>query len=88
MPLVEAMVFDKPVIAYATSAVPETVGDAGVLIEDKSPENIARTIENTLKDEALLARMAEGRKKRLKELSYDTIFAQVAEDIKEIERIK
>ena len=88
VPLVEAMLFDKPVIAYATSAVPETVGEAGVLITDKSPENIARTIENTLKDEELLTHMAQGRKKRLRELSYDTIFAQVAQDIKEIERIK
>jgi L-malate glycosyltransferase len=36
VPVVEAMHFDVPVVAYAASAVPDTVGDAGLLLTDQS----------------------------------------------------
>jgi glycosyltransferase involved in cell wall biosynthesis len=35
VPLIEAMWFDVPVFAYRASAVPETLGDAGLLFTDK-----------------------------------------------------
>jgi glycosyltransferase involved in cell wall biosynthesis len=35
VPLVEAMWFDVPVLAYRSAAVPETLGDAGLLFDDK-----------------------------------------------------
>jgi glycosyltransferase involved in cell wall biosynthesis len=35
VPLIEAMWFDIPVIAFRSTAVPETLGEAGVLITDK-----------------------------------------------------
>ncbi|MEY2565055.1 MAG: hypothetical protein QOH88_3248 [Verrucomicrobiota bacterium] len=36
VPLVEAMWFDLPVLAFHSSAVPETLGQAGVMFSDKS----------------------------------------------------
>ncbi len=41
VPLLEAMVFDVPVIAYKAGAVSETMGDAGIQIHDKNPAVIA-----------------------------------------------
>jgi len=41
-PLVEAMWFDVPVLALSETAVPETIGDAGVLFDkDEPPEQVA-----------------------------------------------
>src|SRR4051794_6739792 len=37
IPLVEAMWHRIPIVAYASSAVPETLGGAGLLLDDKSP---------------------------------------------------
>lgn len=36
VPLIESMWFDVPVLAFASSAVPETLGDAGIMFTDKS----------------------------------------------------
>ena len=40
IPLIEAMTFDLPVIAYSAAGIPDTLGDAGILIPDKSPETL------------------------------------------------
>jgi glycosyltransferase involved in cell wall biosynthesis len=41
MPLVEAMAFDIPVIAYAATAVPETIGNAGTQIDTWDDQHVA-----------------------------------------------
>lgn len=84
VPLVEAMVFNKPVFAYAAAAVPETVGRAGVILQDKTPAQAAQVIHNTLASQEMLARLAAGRRERLETLSYETIFQQVKRDIAHI----
>ncbi len=84
VPLVEAMAFDKPVFAYAAAAVPETVGEAGIILHEKKPAKTAEIIHDTLQDEEILARLASARIDRLKELSYDCIYAQVKQDIEHI----
>ncbi len=35
VPLIESMWFDVPVLAYKSSAVPETLGEGGLLFTDK-----------------------------------------------------
>jgi glycosyltransferase involved in cell wall biosynthesis len=37
-PLLEAMAFDLPVVAFNAAAVPETLGEAGILLDTKDPE--------------------------------------------------
>jgi len=88
VPLVEGMIFAKPVFAFACSAVPETLGKAGVLIEDKSPENIAKTINQVLNDTAKLAELQAGRQQRLQDLSYGNLLEQFRQDIQEIIALK
>ena len=41
IPLIESMVHDLPVLAYAAAAVPETLNGAGVLFAEKKYEYIA-----------------------------------------------
>lgn len=50
VPLVEAMYFQIPVIAYAMAAVPETMGSGTGLIDDKSPAYVANCVEALLRN--------------------------------------
>jgi glycosyltransferase involved in cell wall biosynthesis len=45
VPVLEAMELGVPVVAYASSALPETLGEAGVLLEDKDPLVVAEAVD-------------------------------------------
>jgi glycosyltransferase involved in cell wall biosynthesis len=53
VPLVEAMHHRLPVVAYAAAAVPETMGNAGVLLTTKDPCTVAAAVARVLGDSAL-----------------------------------
>jgi glycosyltransferase involved in cell wall biosynthesis len=55
VPLIEAMAFDLPVVALASSAVPETVGSGGLLLENDDPATVAGVVR-TVADEPELRR--------------------------------
>ena len=59
VPLVEAMSYGLPIVAYGAGAVAEVVGDAGVLLDSKGPRRIADAVTSLLADpkrrEALVA---------------------------------
>lgn len=50
VPLLEAMYHGVPVIAYASTAVPETVGDGGLCVTDKSPAALAAAVHRVCRD--------------------------------------
>lgn len=51
VPLVEAMFFETPIVAYASTAIPGTLGGSGVLVESKEPERVAEKIHQVIEDE-------------------------------------
>jgi len=53
VPLVEAMWFHVPIIAYDSTAVGDTLGGAGLLLDGKEPELTAASIDRMLKDKEL-----------------------------------
>ncbi|HJU38675.1 MAG TPA: glycosyltransferase [Tahibacter sp.] len=53
VPLVEAMAFGVPVVARATSAIPDTLGDAGIAWDDTDPRVYAASLARVFRDEAL-----------------------------------
>ena len=69
VPLVEAMHLGVPVVAYAASAVPETVGDAGVVLDSKDPMVVATAVDRVLGDEALRAELVAAGHRRVEEFS-------------------
>jgi glycosyltransferase involved in cell wall biosynthesis len=70
VPLLEAMAFDVPVIARACAAIPETVGDGGLLLPQwAGSELIAETIVRVLEDTALHADLVARGRRRLGELT-------------------
>ncbi len=60
MPLVEAMSMKLPITAYASTAIPETVGDAGIVWTERNPMQIAGSIDRFVRDKTV--REALGRR--------------------------
>jgi glycosyltransferase involved in cell wall biosynthesis len=52
MPVLEAMTFGVPVIAARRGALPEVLGDAGLLVDPERPSELAAAIERLLADRA------------------------------------
>ena len=68
VPLLEAMAYDVPVIAFASAATPETVGDAAILVDDKSPTTLAAAAHRLRSDPTLGAALVAAGRRRLEEL--------------------
>ncbi len=76
VPLVEAMCFEKPIIAFDSSAVGETLGGSGILIKDKDPVFVSMLIDRLVNDTALRAQIIEKQNKRLADFSYEKVREQ------------
>lgn len=70
VPLVEAMYFHVPIIAYAAAAVPETLGKGGLLLDSKDPILAAAAIDRIIRDTDLRSTIDREQEKKLRE--YDT----------------
>ncbi|MDO5403593.1 MAG: glycosyltransferase family 4 protein [Eubacteriales bacterium] len=73
VPLVEAMIFDVPVIAYDTTAVAGTLGGSGMLIDNNDPVFTAGCIDRLVKDKSLRKQIVERQRERLVDFEYDKI---------------
>ena len=69
VPLVEAMVFDVPVIAYAATAVPETMGNAGILIDTWDAQRVAELVHALYEDPSRKEQLLAGQHQSLKRFS-------------------
>jgi glycosyltransferase involved in cell wall biosynthesis len=65
VPLLEAMAFGLPVIAYDAGAVAETLRGGGILLREKRPEVVAELLALVLGDEGLRAAVCRGQEKAL-----------------------
>ena len=71
VPLVEAMYFDIPIVAAASTAIPWTLGGSGVLLDEKNPELTAAVTRELMSDEVLRKKVVEGQRARLADFGYD-----------------
>jgi glycosyltransferase involved in cell wall biosynthesis len=82
VPLIEAMSFNLPVVARATTAIPETVGDAGVLIEaDDGPTVMAEALAEVLTNAPLRSELVERGRTRLGEFDPDRARTALLENL-------
>ena len=75
VPLIEAMATDVPVLAYASTAVPETLGGAGIAFSPKDLEHAAEMLGLLVYDDSVRADILEGQRRRLTDFSdarFDT----------------
>jgi glycosyltransferase involved in cell wall biosynthesis len=59
VPLIEAMAMRIPIVAYASSAIPETVGPAGIVWDERNPYLLAESINAIVSDDALSEGLGE-----------------------------
>lgn len=71
VPIVEAMAAGLPVVAFASAAVPETLGGAGFLVDDKDPLMVACTLQRLRDDARLRAELVGRGHRRVAELSRE-----------------
>lgn len=64
-PLLEAMHYGVPVVAFAAAAVPETVGAGGILFRRKRYEEVAALIDLVVRDEDVRGWLVEAGRARL-----------------------
>lgn len=65
IPLLEAMVHDVPVLAYAEAAVPETLDGAGVIFQEKLFDEIAEMIGRLAAPGPLREQVLDGQRQRI-----------------------
>jgi glycosyltransferase involved in cell wall biosynthesis len=72
-PLLEAMAAGLPVVALARGAVAETVGQAGLLVEEATPRALAAAVAAVEHDPALRARVHAAAQERCRALAPETV---------------
>ncbi len=86
VPLVEAMASELPVLAFAASAVPETLGGAGVAFTEKNFAFLAELVNALWRDDALRQKVVRGQKKRLAAFSADAAEGALREALEGVAR--
>ena len=76
LPIIEAISLGKPVLTGNISAMPETAGDAGLLVDPTSTDDIARGLKRMMTDTALRSRLAAAARQRAGAFSWDLAAAE------------
>jgi len=83
LPLVESMIFDLPVVALASTAVPFTLGESGALVTTTRPDKVAELVDIVGRNAALRDRLkAAGRRELAKLKAFpreEFLMARLAE---------
>ncbi len=85
VPLLESMCFQLPILAYASSAIPETLGNGGVLFYEKNFPLIAEMMVKVTQDEDFRKQIIETQTLRLQQLSEEKIGEQFEKLIEELD---
>jgi glycosyltransferase involved in cell wall biosynthesis len=67
IPLVEAMRYNKPILASHVTSIPEVAGDAALYFDPKKPEQIVDALRSILEDKSLYKQLVERGQQQLKQ---------------------
>lgn len=84
IPVLEAMTCGCPVLSSAGGALPETVGEAGLVIDSWEPERWAREIEGLLRESSKLASMRDQGFERARLFTWEETARKTLEVYREI----
>lgn len=79
VPLVEAMHFGLPVVAYGATAVPDTVGDGGVILSSKAVDLVGELVYAVATNGAVRDPLIAAGRKRASDFSFEVFQARVQE---------
>lgn len=78
MPLLEAMAFEVPIVAYDRAATPGTLRGAGLVLASRDPLLWAETLRRTIEDHELREQLITAGRHRLADFSHTLIRDQLA----------
>lgn len=81
IPLVEALRFDLPVLAFSSTGVPYTLNDAGILVNEKNFAAIAEMAEEIITNPGLRGQVIARGRERLKTFDPDMARLEVLKQI-------
>lgn len=81
IPLVESMVHDVPILAYAAGAVPETMDGAGVLFREKRFDLVAEMIARLARDPEFRGAVVAGQRARLARYEQRDLAAELRQHL-------
>lgn len=84
LPLLEAMAGGCPIVTSNISSMPEIAGDAALLIEPTSLDEMTAAIEAVCTDDALADRLRQNGRKRIKDFSWKNCARQTLRIYREI----
>ena len=82
VPLVEAMYFDVPIIAYDSTAIGGTLNGSGILMKDKDPMFMAAMMNRLMENQGLREQVIHNQQIRLKDFDREKIKAQFIDYLK------
>ncbi len=65
LPLVESMVFDVPIVAFNSTAVPDTLEGAGILLDEKKVDRVAELVDLVAHNQDVREKLVGGQRSRL-----------------------
>jgi glycosyltransferase involved in cell wall biosynthesis len=77
LPLIEAMHFGLPVIAFESSAVPDTLGAGGILVREKRHAELGELIAEVCRNASLRNGLVEAGKAQVRQFSYRRFSSRV-----------
>jgi len=79
LPALEALASGVPLITSNTSSLPEVVGDAAIIVNPESEEEIAESIRGLLSNEDLRRDLTDRGRKRASQFTWDRAAHEVLE---------
>lgn len=73
VPLLEAMYFSVPIVAYSAGAVPETLGHGGILVTGKNFDDIAKQIQECFENEMLYHEILDKQRQNIEQYQLDKV---------------
>jgi glycosyltransferase involved in cell wall biosynthesis len=84
VPILEAWHHRVPVVAFAATAVPETLGAAGLLLDAKEPARVATAVHRVIADDRVRAALVEAGARRLPHYSLERARARLVETLERV----
>lgn len=81
VPVLESMFFNVPVIAYRSSALTETVGESGMLLDDKDFRVAAACINRVVTDSDLSEKLIAYQRKHLEKFKSERVYTDFCDYI-------